>query len=272
MRRHFRRKPRSRRYDVRMPRSTPACCTAALLLLAGAAVAAAEAPEVPRHLALARELVQNVQPEDNQYVLGGETITFPGDAGSSRYAMKADCSGFALALFARSGYGIRTQMRFLVDTPRRRRPRAEDFVLSIEEQRGFKRILFVADVRPGDIYAHAMLSKQDQAETGTTGHVMIVDTAPRKIAPQPPLVAGTEQYALDVIDSNEEMLGSDDTRVAHGSKPGLGRGTIRMYADADGRLVGWARTFRKAIFYSYDPRFKSDSRKARKAAVGRPVT
>jgi hypothetical protein len=255
-----------------MPRSTPACCIAALLFMAGAAASAAETPEVPRHLALARELVQNIEPGDNQYILGGETITFPGDAGSSRYAMKADCSGFALALFARSGYSIRRQMQFLVDTPRRRRPRAEDFVLSIEEERGFKRIFHVADVRPGDIYAHAILSKEDQAETGTTGHVMIVDTAPRKIAPQPPLVPGTEQYALDVIDSNEEMLGSDDTRVAHGSKPGLGRGTIRMYADAGGSLVGWARTFRKAIFYSYDPRFKSDSLKARKAAVGRPVT
>jgi len=255
-----------------MPRSIAACCIAASLFMSGAASCAIETPDVPRHLTLARELVQNIQPEDNQYLLGGETITFPGDAGSSRYAMKADCSGFALALFARSGYSIRAQMRFLVNTPRRRRPRAEDFVLSIEEERGFKRIFFVADVRPGDIYAHAMLSKEDQVETGTTGHVMIVDTAPRKIAPQPPLVAGTEQYALDVIDSNEEMLGSDDTRVAHGSKAGLGRGTIRMYADADGRLVGWARTFRKAIFYSYDPRFKSDSRKARKAAVGRPVT
>jgi hypothetical protein len=140
-----------------MPRSTPACCIAALLFMAGAAASAAETPEVPRHLALARELVQNIEPGDNQYILGGETITFPGDAGSSRYAMKADCSGFALALFARSGYSIRTQMQFLVDTPRRRRPRAEDFVLSIEEERGFKRIFHVADVRPGDIYAHAAL-------------------------------------------------------------------------------------------------------------------
>ena len=241
------------------------------LLMASTAVATAATPEVPPHLALARELVQNIRPEDNQYVLGGESITFPGDGGSSRYAMKADCSGFALAVFARSGYSLRGQMHFLVETPKRRRPRAEDFVLSIEEERGFKRIFNVADVRPGDIYAHAILSKQDQAETGTTGHVMIVDTAPRRVSPQPPLVPGTAQYALDVIDSNEEMLGSDDTRVAHGSKPGLGRGTIRMYADADGRLVGWARTFRKAIFYSYDPRFRSDSRKPRKAAVGRPV-
>jgi hypothetical protein len=255
-----------------MLRSAPARCIAFSVFMAGMAVAAAETSAVPRHLALARELVQNIQPEDNQYVLGGETISFPGDAGSSRYAMKADCSGFALALFARSGYSIRAQMRFLIETPTRKRPRAEDFVLSIEDGRGFKRILDVAEVRPGDVYAHAMLSKEDQVETGTTGHVMIVDTAPRRIAPQPPIVPGTEQYALEVIDSNEEMLGSDDTRVAHGSKPGLGRGTIRMYADADGRLVGWARTFRKAIFYSYDPRFKSDSRKARKAAVGRPET
>ena len=53
---------------------------------------------------------------------------------------------------------------------------------------------------------------------------------------------------------------------------GLGKGTIRIYADAHGALVGWARTFRNSNrFFSYSPRFPSDT-KVRKAAVGRPLT
>jgi hypothetical protein len=51
---------------------------------------------------------------------------------------------------------------------------------------------------------------------------------------------------------------------------GVGAGTIRLYADAGGRIVGWARNYRDARFFSYDPAFPSDT-KRRKAAVGRPL-
>ncbi|MGH9578133.1 MAG: hypothetical protein ACRD3R_11915, partial [Terriglobales bacterium] len=80
-------------------------------------------------------------------------------------------------------------------------------------------------------------------------------------------------YEVSVIDSNEEHVGEDDSRLRDPSRKihGLGKGTIRIYADADGELVGWARTFRNsAKFFSYSPRFPSDT-KARKAAVGRPL-
>jgi hypothetical protein len=78
---------------------------------------------------------------------------------------------------------------------------------------------------------------------------------------------------VSVIDSNEEHVGADDTRLLDPSNKilGLGKGTIRIYSDANGELVGWARTFRNSSkFFSYSPRFPSDT-KARKAAIGRPV-
>ena len=253
-----------------MKHVTPAI--AFLLLAALAPAALSDRPaDIPRHLAIARELVENIRPADNRYKLGGDFVSLPGDSASSRYAMTADCSGFLLAIFERAGYRIRSGMPFLVATPGRKRPRAEDFVLSIEQEKGFRRIWHVTDIRPGDLLAHAMLDVADQRQTGTTGHVFLVDSAPRKIWAWKPIVGGTDQYEVSIIDSNGELVGEDDTRRASGIDAGLGRGTIRVYADAEGRLVGWARTFRASDrFFSYDPRFPSDT-KRRKAAVGRPI-
>lgn len=248
-----------------------AVATAVLLLSTPVVCAAADSREIPRHLAVARDLIENIRPEDNRYRLGGDFVSLPGDSPSSKHAMAADCSGFLLAIFERAGYRIRSQMPFLVSTPRRKRPRAEDFVLSIEEEKGFTRVARVADMKPGDLLAHAMLDAADQRHAGTTGHVFLIDGVPKKIWAWKPVVGGTDQYEVAVIDSNGELVGEDDTRRAAGIDAGLGRGTIRLYADAEGRLVGWARTFRTSSrFFSYDTRFPSDS-KRRKAAVGRPV-
>jgi hypothetical protein len=230
--------------------------------------------DAPRHLTLARELVAHIAPENNHYVLGGQLISFPSDAASGNYAMRADCSGFLLALFDRAGYSTRAHMLFLKDSQSRKRPRAEDFVLSIERQAGFKRIRMIDDVRPGDLLAHAMLNVKDQMQTGTTGHVMLINSRPKLITARKPMVAGTRQFEISIIDSNEEHLGDDDTRLANPANKitGLGSGTIRMYVDAKGELVGWARTFAKSTrFFSYSPRFPSDT-KLRKAAMGRPLT
>jgi hypothetical protein len=245
-----------------------AFCLAAFLLLPAAH---AGTDDVPKHLALARELVANVKPASNQYRLGASLIRFPGDPGAEGYAVRADCSGFLLAIFARAGYGTRSYMTYLGGARGRKRPRAEDFVHSIEQGRGFARVRDVEGMRPGDLLAHAMLEMADKEKAGTTGHVFLIDSVPRRIAAASPVVAGTVQYEVAIIDSNDEHVGADDTRLGIGARgiAGLGRGTIRLYADSSSKLVGWARTFRDTRrFFSYDPRFPSGT-KLRKAAVGR---
>ena len=244
------------------------------LVLGGAGGAQTGSTEIPRHLALARELVEHTRPEDNQYSAGGEFISFPGDWVSNKYAVLADCSGLVLALFARARYSTESRMVFLKASARRKRPTAEDFVLSIENERGFRRIRDVSKIEPGDVLAHALLDPEEQRRLSSTGHVVLIDGYPRHVEPRRPILDGTEQLELTVIDSNLEWTGADDSRLADPSRKikGLGRGTIRIYADADGQLVGWARTFEKSKrFFSYDPRYPSDS-KRRKAAIGRPVT
>jgi len=246
---------------------------AALALWAPNAGAQADPAGVPRHLAIARELVEHTRPENNQYKLGSQFISFPGDP-AGKYQVRADCSGFLLAIFARAKYPTRSMMGFLPGTSRKgKRPASEDFVHSIEMEQGFRRIRDIRDIRPGDLLAHAMLDLADQKQTGTTGHVFLIDSVPKAIPPRIPVVAGTTQFEIAIIDSNEEHVGTDDTRLADPANKvkGLGRGTIRIYADADGALVGWARTFRHVKrFFSYDSRFPSDT-KLRKAAIGRPV-
>lgn len=254
---------------------------AVLLIVAGLVALGIVAPctattreAVPVHLTLARELVAQIAPENNKYVLGGQFISFPSDGAASKYAVRADCSGFLLALFDRTGYSTRSRMMFLKESRLRKRPRAEDFVLSIENEAGFKRIRLVDDIGLGDLLAHAMLKLEDQKQTGTSGHVMLINSRPTPIAPRKPRIAGTRQFEVSIIDSNSEHLGDDDSRLADPANKilGLGSGTIRIYVDAKGELVGWARTFAKSDrFFSYSPRFPSDT-KLRKAAVGRPVT
>ena len=121
-----------------------------------------------------------MHPDENHYRLGGELVSFPGDAPGSSYRVVADCSGFLLAIFARAGYPTRARMSYLVKTPRRQRPRAEDFVLSIEQGKGFMQIDRVTDIKPGDLLAHAMLDRADQQQTQTSGHVFLIDSEPRK--------------------------------------------------------------------------------------------
>jgi hypothetical protein len=248
---------------------------AVLLLWSGPGEAQSDSTEIPKHLRLARELVQNIKPENNIYARGGDFVSFPGDLLSNKHAVRADCSGFLLAIFDRAKYPTPSQMAFVPGHPlkRRTRPASEDFVYSIESEKGFRRIRHVKDIKPGDLLAHALLDLEDKRQLGSTGHVFLIDSHARRITPVSPVVPGTEQFAIAVIDSNEEWTGPDDTRTVDPSNKikGLGRGTIRLYADENGELVGWARTFKNTKwFFSYDPRFPSETR-SRKAAIGRPV-
>ncbi len=78
-----------------------------------------------------------------------------------------------------------------------------------------------------------------------TGHTMLAASAPREVAvPGKPQIGGTTQWLVDVYDSTSTPHADADTRrYADGggtlqSQQGAGRGTLRVYADASGRIVG----------------------------------
>ena len=119
-----------------------------------------------------------------------------------------------------------------------RRPSAEDYHDAIVAARGFSRLDAVADVRPGDLIAIKYLTRHDN-----TGHLMLVVDAPRRIALSP-LMGDDVQWAVVVIDSSESGHGPTDTRHKRGADghdhPGIGRGVLRIHADARGEIAGFS--------------------------------
>jgi len=248
----------------------------ALLLIAGIALPCrADEPAIPKYIAEARELVQNVKPEDNAYDLGGNRISFPGDLFSSAYVARADCSGFVSAMLDRADYPTARRMSFAPDPfSRHRRYRAEDFLYSIEAENGFTAVKRIEDMQIGDIIALGLVSANDKQRLQVTGHVMFVNGAPKLIDSREPIIDGTRQFEVSIVDSRESSTGPEDTRNGPSKLSGVGIGALRLYADVDGKLVGWARTFKVAKFFSADQRFPSSNPNspAIQMAMGRPTS
>ena len=119
------------------------------------------------------------------------------------------------------------------------RPSARRYHDAIVGERGFREIRLLSEVLPGDILAMKYMNRTD-----TTGHIMLVADRPRRIAPEEPVVAQTEQWEVPVIDSSHSGHGPTDTR--HGRGPngkdhdGLGSGVFRIYSDPEGRVAGFS--------------------------------
>lgn len=231
----------------------------------------AQNDNVPKHLSLARELLQNVPKEKNRYS-HTDQISFPTEVFASGYSMNADCSGFVSALLSRASSPTLNQM--IKVRPSRTRPLSEDFTLSIIREKGFKRIDRVDEISLGDIFAWEFSNFLDAKAAKNTGHTMIIDSTPKKIKPRNPFIENTEQYEVWVIDSSRGTHGPDDTRKQDKDEEidGLGRGRFRLYADKDGIIVGFAKNFKNSKFHSLsESHSKFSEDKPKIGAVGRPV-
>lgn len=199
------------------------------VMLAGATYCHAE--EQPRHLTAAIDLVRRVRLENTSYEGGEPRVVWQAECQSH-----ADCSGFLDALLMHSyGYSKEDFKRWFDS----HRPSARRYHDAIVEQRGFHRIERLGSVRPGDILAVKYLSRSDN-----TGHVMVVAERPQRIRAVQPMVAGTEQWEVPIIDSSRSGHGPSDTRHHRGADgkdhPGLGRGVLRVYSDGREEVVGFS--------------------------------
>jgi hypothetical protein len=133
-----------------------------------------------------------------------------------------------------------------------RHPRAVEFhdafaaapVEPVAGQR-WMRVVSLADARAGDVVAWR---KATIPEKGVTGHIVLFDSTP--------VMVGPELYEVVVIDSTSRPH-KDDTR--NGDDTGVGRGTIYLKADGDGRPVAFATRSAGGPFTPYS------------IAIGRPV-
>jgi hypothetical protein len=210
----------------------------ATILVAGlltAATCLAAGP--PKHLTAAAELASRLSLDNTSYRHGEPEVVWQGKCQSH-----ADCSGFFDALLMHSYGYSRDDFKRWFDS---HRPSARRYHDAIVAQRGFQRIERLADVEPGDILAVKYFKRSDN-----TGHVMLVSDRPHRIAAKKPVVAGTVQWAVPIIDSSSSGHGPADTRHHRGpdgkDHDGLGRGVLRVYGDSHGGVAGFAWSTAKA--------------------------
>ena len=203
---------------------------AIVALLEGAAASVAAAQGLPKHLQAAIDQVQHLSLENTSYNHGEGRVQWEGTRLS-----QTDCSGFLDALLIRSYGDSRDDFKRWFGS---HRPTAARYHDAIVAQKGFVAIHDIRAVRPGDILAVKYLHRKDN-----TGHVMLAVDAPRPMATKKPVVEGTQQWQVTVIDSSESGHGPTDTRHAKGKNgkdhDGLGMGVLRVYADVQGRIAGF---------------------------------
>ena len=207
-----------------------------LFMLAGSAAAfPSDSSPVPEHLQLARMLVAEIAPGDTSY-RHKNGVVWKNAQPSSHYEAHTDCSGFINALLEKAESPA---INYLMKTASRRYPpRAKEYAALITSQEGFQSIPILSDVAPGDIIAIKY-----PADRKDTGHVMLIDSIPvLRNKPTKPIVHGTQQWEVTVLDSTKSPHGSSDSRInPDGSKRnGVGRGSIRIYTDEHNKPLGYS--------------------------------
>jgi hypothetical protein len=169
-----------------------------------------------------------------------------------------DCSGLLMALFdhCQPGRYDETVFKRWLGS---RRPTARRFYDAIAAERGFQRIPALTNARPGDIIAIKF-----PPGSSNTGHTMLVAGSPRPAKKQTePLVEGTTQWNVTVLDSSAAGHGPGDTRLQSDGKmrPGLGKGILRLYVRPEGSIAGYTMSPHQSSPYF--------SEEQRQVAVGR---
>jgi hypothetical protein len=226
-------------------RLAPAALALAVIPAMPALPVAAHGAAGAAHLEWARKLVDGVTPETNLYASRPTVVSWEGVDGASETRNRSVCSALVAHLLMRAyGYRAADFASWLGG----RFPRAAGFHDAIAAGRGFDRIRRVEDIRPGDV-----LAIKYPPGTRPTGHVLLAAARPAERRATAPVVPGTAQYELSVIDSSHTGHGPADTRHYAKGKyhSGVGQGVFRLYAAADGTIAGYSWSVTKASeFYA----------------------
>ena len=120
--------------------------------------------------------------------------------------------------------------------------RVTSFATAIEKGRGLDKATNLKDVVPGDLFVFTCTEACSSKEGAALGHVGLFDAIPEKLEePQEPLVPGTIQWKVVIVDVVDVPWNRLDTRyVQAGQKgQGVGRGIFRIYTDENGSPVGY---------------------------------
>lgn len=215
-------------------RALPAAVLSGLSLLAPLP-AEGQSTREPSHFYWADTLVAHIAPENNEYGSGTSYVYWAGIEGATEYRSRSLCASFVTHVLKRaydlSSYDI--HMWFGSTSPN-----AVLYHDMIIDEVGFEQVLTVSQIQAGDVIAIEYSS-----EAMASGHVALAAGPAVLRSATYPVLAGTSQYALAVLDASTTGHGMTDTRRnADGSwHAGVGRGVMRLYAsNSTGAIVGYA--------------------------------
>lgn len=223
-----------------------AAALVAALAMVGVGLSGTAQAASTSHLDWAMSVAVNVTPENNTYGTKPAYVTWPGVAGATIFSNRTDCSSFITKVMQQAYGWTSTYFKTWTGSSS---PTAARYHDTIVAQNRFVRITSIADVAPGDLLAAKYLTPTATA----TGHVMWATGIPVARTASKPIIEGTTQYELQVVDSASTGHGPTDTRRrADGTyEDGVGIGVIRLYADANGQIVGYTWSTLSASTY-YD--------------------
>ncbi|GAB3735233.1 hypothetical protein [Spirosoma lituiforme] len=188
-----------------------------------------------QHLQDARDLVSHISQANTTYQHGLSIVTWK--TPTTDYQSYTDCSGFINALFQHS---YQVDSLYFKTWMGSYRPHAYTYYDAVVANHGFVHIKNVSDIQPGDLITLKYVDSGKHDEN--TGHCLLVDELPKLMTAKDIQLPNTTQYSVRVIDSTEDPHGTSDTRhlSATDKYTGLGKGTFRLYADQQGKLVAYS--------------------------------
>jgi hypothetical protein len=227
-----------------------AVCLLALLPLLGFAQAT---EPIPKHMVLARELVDTVRPENNLY---NATPTATGihwaSDGHPENKVDTMCSEFVGGVLKKANNTTYDMLKAY--TRKTRFLHTNNFVEAVNKDI-LQKVQDIREVKVGDIMVFTC--QQKCATAGgipAQGHVAFVDAVPEKIVGHRPVVPGTTQWKVTLIDSTDSLHDSEDTRnyrfLSRPKATGVGRGSFTVYVDGDGKFAGYSSGWHHTYFDS----------------------
>lgn len=184
-----------------------------------------------------------LSPDKNAYGINPSYVYWANVNGATSYENRSQCSPFVTHILKQAYHWTDNNFSSWFGSTS---PSATLYHDAIAAQNGFSLIQNIKDIQSGDIIAVKYLT-----DATVTGHVMIAKTRPVLYGPISPFVKGTLQYTLKVFDSSKSGHGTSDTRLmADGTwDSGVGMGTLRLYADKSGALLGYTWSIAKNSIY-----------------------
>ncbi len=220
---------------------------------------------VPKHVLLARDIVENIKPENNAHVTTNRYVDLPTDwtlFGKKDYKVNTDCIGFIESIIERS-YGKMPQP---ATKKFKSRYSIIDYVDSVDSGYIMQKLSTFTDVKVGDLLMWKYITRREGQTTN--GHIVLVNKAPRQLKRS--RIKDLIQWEVEVIDNNSGPIAPKDTRyvegttaeqadmaleVAEGSifkSAGTGRGRMFFFTDADGVIQAASYGFPKSSIKRQD--------------------